>query len=506
MSNRTADAREAKVKSITEMTADQAQQFLLKPASYCTLDLPPYFQFGRVLANANKAFGSSALSSVRCKSPRDLEDVNYTLLNNKDGRHAWRAFQLIHPVLYVSLVNCITQAADWAAIRRRFKQFGSCATIRCLSIPVKSQTRQTDKAQQVLQWWQGIEQHSIELALDHEYIVHADITDCYGTIYTHSIAWALHGKKVAKDRRKDRALIGNIIDQHLQDMRHGQTNGIPQGSVLMDFIAEMVLGYADLQLAEKLNGLDNVPHLILRYRDDYRIFANSAQDADLILKYLTEVLIDLGLRLNAGKTKASDEVVRSSVKPDKIAWMAAKTFDRDLEKHLLLIHGHSLQFPNAGSVVAALTDYYRRVTKLKRISNPMPMISICVDIAYRNPRTYPICAAILSGLLEFVESERNDVVRRIRSRFEKLPNTGYMEVWLQRISDPTKHEVSFDEPLCKLAQGEKVLVWNNEWISSLKLRQAVDSSAILDRYKAKNRQPVIKPREVELFKLIAERY
>lgn len=35
-------------------------------------------------------------------------------------------------------------------------------------------------------------------------------------------------------------------------MQYGQTNGIPQGSVLFDFIAEIVLGYADLLLYEDL--------------------------------------------------------------------------------------------------------------------------------------------------------------------------------------------------------------------------------------------------------------
>jgi hypothetical protein len=36
-------------------------------------------------------------------------------------------------------------------------------------------------------------------------------------------------------------------------MNNGQTNGIPQGSVLMDFIAEMVLGYIDECLSGCLN-------------------------------------------------------------------------------------------------------------------------------------------------------------------------------------------------------------------------------------------------------------
>ena len=78
-----------------------------------------------------------------------------------------------------------------------------------------------------------------------------DITDCYGSIYTHSIPWALHTKEKAKKEKATKKLIGNIIDFLLQKMSYDQTNGIPQGSVLMDFIGEIVLGYADLELTKK---------------------------------------------------------------------------------------------------------------------------------------------------------------------------------------------------------------------------------------------------------------
>ena len=54
------------------------------------------------------------------------------------------------------------------------------------------------------------------------------------------------------EARKNEDFIGNIIDWRIQDMSNGQTNGIPQGSVLMDFIAEIVLGHADLQLTQRL--------------------------------------------------------------------------------------------------------------------------------------------------------------------------------------------------------------------------------------------------------------
>lgn len=101
-----------------------------------------------------------------------------------------------------------------------------------MSIPVVENALQTNQKAQILAWWENIEQHSIELSLDYEYLIETDITNCYGALYTHSIAWALHTKDVAKQQRREN-LIGNIIDKYIRAMRYGQTNGIPQGSVLM---------------------------------------------------------------------------------------------------------------------------------------------------------------------------------------------------------------------------------------------------------------------------------
>jgi RNA-directed DNA polymerase len=143
-----------------------------------------------------------------------------------------------------------------------------------------------------------LEQRSIEFALDYGYLIQTDITDCYGSIYTHSIAWAIHGKDVAKQEKQNKSLIGNIIDSDIQDISYGQTNGIPQGSVLMDFIAEILLGYADSELSGKIEDCAITDYHILRYRDDYRVFINNPQDGERIVKLLTKVMIDLGLKLN----------------------------------------------------------------------------------------------------------------------------------------------------------------------------------------------------------------
>lgn len=477
----------------------EARAFLLKPESYCTVELPNYFQFGKLLSAVSKQLLSTPLASMAGK-PRLHEDVNYAMLSNKDGRHAWRPIQLIHPALYISLVENMTSKEHWKVIGERFTEFQRLPNFKCLSIPLQSSSKRGDKAAQILNWWKGIELGSIELALEYGHMFHADVTDCYAAIYTHSIAWAIHGKPTAKQKRDDKTLIGNIVDAHIQDMRHGQTNGIPQGSVLMDFISELVLGYADLELSKRIPA-KVTEYRVLRYRDDYRIFVNNPQDGEAILKALTEVLIDLGLKLNTSKTSGSALVVSASMKPDKRSWIRSRQGDRDLQKHLLVIHAHGIDFPNAGSLTVALTHFHARLSKAKRIQNACVLISIAVDIAYSSPRTFPVCAAIVSKLLGTLRTnaERVDVIKKIHVKLSQLPNTGHMEVWLQRISHSFGSGIAYKERLCKLVEGERVEIWNNSWITSKKLIAAIDPAAIVSNLKLHKLKSVIKPKEIELF-------
>ena len=477
----------------------------MKPESYCGIDLPVFFTFARVLSGVTKELSGNTLGTMSSK-PRDHEGVNYSMLSNKDGRHAWRPLQLIHPALYVSLVLKLTEPDQWKVIRDRFKKFQKPPNLKCLSIPVEASPMRKDKAAQILNWWQGIEQGSIEFALDYDYVFHADITDCYSAIYTHSIAWAAHGKAAAKAGRSDKTLIGNIIDSHIQDMRHGQTNGIPQGSTLMDFISELVLGYADLKLSARLDTAKITEFRILRFRDDYRIFVKSPQVGEAILKALTEVLIELGLKLNASKTTGAQLVVSNAIKPDKRAWLRGRQGDPNLQKHLLVIHAHGHDFPNAGSLTVALAHFHERLNLTKRISNPLVLISITTDIAYLSPKAFPVCSAIISKLLSALASKaaRVDAIQKIHAKLSQLPNTGHMEVWLQRISHSFVPNLAYKETLCRLVKGDSVDLWNNDWISSAKLKTAIDPSKIVNKAKLRSLKPIVRPKEIELF--ASERY
>ena len=488
-------------KSILEMSPEETKKFLLKSSSYCSVDLPPYFTFTSLLNKVSEYLSSRALSDFMHK-PQDHEGLNYVLMSNKDGKHAWRPFEIMHPALYVDIVHKITEEQNWEFIKNRFAEF-HCENIKCVSMPVESLEESQDKEEQILNWWSEVEQKSLELALEYEVIVHTDITDCYAQIYTHSIAWALHKREVAKakENRKNPSLIGNVIDTFVQNMREGQTNGIPQGSVLMDLIAEMVLGYMDVLIAEKIADLPINDYKILRYRDDYRIFVHNEIDGQMILKVLTEVLIDFGFKLNSSKTVISNDIITSSIKKDKLEWLFRKQNATTIQKQLLIVHDHAGKFPNAGSLLRALSEIRAKVYEQKKLDDVRVVISIVVDIAYKNPRTYPVCSAILSKLFQFINStsSKEEVMNKIIENFSKLPNTGYMQVWLQRITLPLNLKGNFSEKLCMLAINPKSeSLWNNEWITSPALKRIV-SSNIIDKNIIEELSEIIEPIEYELF-------
>ena len=101
-------------------------------------------------------------------------------------------------------------------------------------------------------------------------------------------------------------------------MQSGETLGIPQGSTIFDFIAEIVLAYADHLLESALVKQGTTDIRVLRYRDDYHIFSNSLDDLNTVSTMLHKVLDTLHFNLNASKTFISDDPLNDVLKKDKI--------------------------------------------------------------------------------------------------------------------------------------------------------------------------------------------
>lgn len=496
-----------KSQPVTDLDNLSAQDYFLKSESYCNIDLPVYYDFQKILDDVNNIY--TRLSSQNSKfadytnsQVRDLDGVNHHIYANKNGDLSWRDFQIIHPLLYVHLLSIITAPQNWNKILSRFCSFQSNDNIQCLSIPRKSLTNESDKAEQISNWWRNIEQKSIELALEYDYLYDTDIADCYGSIYTHSIAWAIETKEVAKQNKRDKTLLGNQVDAIVQTMQQGQTNGIPQGSNLMDFIAEIVLGYIDERISSliQIEGIED--YKIIRYRDDYRIFVNNPTEGTIILKIISESLLDLGMRLNSSKTRKSDDVISTAIKSDKLIWLSKNTRTENSQHKILLIREHSKEHPNSGTLKKELKIFYDNIDDHKVHSDSLlAIISIVTNICYNNPSTYTVCFAIISKLLNVNPNDldKNSIIKIIYKKFRKIPNTGFMQIWFRRIMKDSRSDIVFTEKLCTYLDTPQS-IWNNSWIDNPSMKKILDSTSIIDANKLNSLEPIIQSNEFSLFK------
>ncbi|EDT01878.1 conserved hypothetical protein [Burkholderia ambifaria IOP40-10] len=492
------------MKKIIDLTAKEAAEHFLKGSSYFNGDFPDYISFQPILADVSAVLNGESFTAFKSSNPEHLSDVNYSFVANKDGRFAWRPYELMHPAIYVSLVNLICSAENWAEITARFSTFCH-GSITCCSLPVISVDHQTDQAAQVRKWWQEVEQQSLCYSLEFSHILHTDVTDCYGSLYTHSIAWALHGMEKAKASKGKDGLIGDKIDSHIRAGRYGQTNGISQGSVLMDFIAELVLGYVDELITKRLG--DALDFRILRYRDDYRVFTNSDVRSEEILKIISDELRSVGMRLGASKTFVSTNVIEGSIKPDKLAGIDLQdlgdTNAKTIQKQLLRLHSFGRRFPNSGALRRLVGELHTKVIEQKVEPDDLEVqVAIATDIAVVSPQTFPAIAGILSHLISLQSAEeKNSSWSRVYQKMSNVPYNGYLQVWLQRVTKPKAVGLEYvsDEPLCKIVNGDHVDIWNSSWVSSEALKAALHVSKIVVK-KANETPEVVTPSEVELFK------
>lgn len=458
------------MKSILNLNYNEALIYFLKKENYFTLELPSYFDFQKIIDEAynklkNKELENFCKKNTKSKPdyPKNYENVNYKILSNKNGEYDWRPFEIIHPFLYVDLVQEICKEENWNLIKKRFLDFQKNKKIICCSIPLQN----SNKKRIILNWWNKYEQKSISNGLIYKYLACTDITNCYASVYTHIIPWALHTRNIAK-QNKDTNLIGNVIDTKIRNMNFGQTNGIPQGSVLMDFIAEIILGYADELIGIELENAKIENFQILRYRDDYRIFAMDRTTIDKILKIITEILASLNLKLNSNKTNITNDIINGSIKKDKISRLT-NPVDKSLniQKKLLIIYNFSLIHPNSGSLKYLLTEIYKEhfLNVKTRPNSYDQVISIIISIMHKNPYVYSICVGILSEIFKFLNTTTRDkYINLILEKFEDVPNSNYIEIWLQRLTILDNRNKNYNSLICQKLYND-VPLWNSSWLN-----------------------------------------
>lgn len=484
--------------------AVEAKKYFMLPKNYFAVSLPPYFDFGPVLKQAEDALnGHELLEYYVPEKLRESERVNFELPYSKDGGYAWRTFRLVHPAIYVELVRLLTEPHNWERVRERINLFRKQKSVKSISLLPGAEYKRNATASSILKWWNGVEEESLKLSIYYNYVLETDILECYGTISTDLIALALDGPRAGREG------FGYKIGKLLADSEQGQKVGIPQGNVLVDFLAEIVLGYIDVAYdkAIKNEKLKRSEFTILRYRDDYRIFTQDELTARKMVRILAETLAKFGLKLNPQKTILHDDIIMSARKPDKVYWESRKSlFEADgdgemkelsIQKHLLRIYELSLEHPNSGSVQRALSELYeKRIFKLEhRPRDAYQILGITMNIMVKNPRVSQICVAIMSKIMWFNPGiSRNCLVDKTLTKARMVPNAEYIELCLQRLTVKTRPGKRYRNKLSKMVSNVDARLWNSSWLDF----KIMDTS-VVDRKKIKKMDFVVPIEEVAVF-------
>lgn len=129
------------------------------------------------------------------------------------------------------------------------------------------------------------------------FMLQTDINRFYGSVYTHSIPWALHGKTIAKANRSLN-LLGNKIDYWVRMGQDQQTMGIPIGPDTSLILAELIMQRCDEVLISRLPRIKGY-----RFIDDYELSFETRSEAEEAYYILENCISEYELTLNTKKTE-----------------------------------------------------------------------------------------------------------------------------------------------------------------------------------------------------------
>ncbi len=145
----------------------------------------------------------------------------------------------------------------------------------------------------------------VTLNAGYELLAEADIAAFFHSIYTHIIPWAIHGKSVSKQNKRNTNLYGNLIDLLVRNAQDGQTIGLPVGPDTSRLLAEVVGAAIDKAIQTTLKhkrSWSAQQRGAMRFVDDYTFGCTSRQDAEVVVATIRRCANEYELDINHTKT------------------------------------------------------------------------------------------------------------------------------------------------------------------------------------------------------------
>lgn len=206
-----------------------------------------------------------------------------------------RKFGVINPANYLLLSRFISD--HWADISSTY-DLSSCSGTRP-KFPARAASGRAIQSASIASKRKG----QAHLASMFPVILSLDINRYYGSIYTHSIPWAVLGKEPAKIMFANNTLNSHwsaSLDRFTRNCNQSQTVGLPIGPDTSRIISEMILSRLDAELTAPGSGLasSQVYHNI----DDYQFGCFDIQAAENYQSLFARTITRFELRLNDFKT------------------------------------------------------------------------------------------------------------------------------------------------------------------------------------------------------------
>lgn len=230
------------------------------------------------------------------------EKQDYISFNSMRNINIPRLMGIPSPFQYEQL--CSVLKLNWPRLLQHFKNYtvGQQYPISRIHIrklyDKKTKTQKPELFEMNYKNWKDDGTPDNELLLTglkaKKFIVHADISTCFPSIYTHSLPWALVGKDVAKTNRSGNHWY-NKIDKACQRMKDDETHGLLIGPHSSNLLAEIILVVVDKELWDQ-------GYHFYRNIDDYNCYVDCYEEAQNFLILLESELRQFDLSLNHKKT------------------------------------------------------------------------------------------------------------------------------------------------------------------------------------------------------------
>lgn len=161
---------------------------------------------------------------------------------------------------------------------------------------------------------------NLRLEQKYPHMMVLDITACFYHIYTHSIAWAVKGKAIAKSST-NKDTFENDFDHLMQHTNYNETNGIIVGPEISRIFAEIILQAVDLAIMRQLKEQHNYSlgrdYEIRRYVDDSYVYATSKKILEDVCAAYQEQLAFYKMDINKSKLEFHERPFTTGVSDAK---------------------------------------------------------------------------------------------------------------------------------------------------------------------------------------------